>query len=167
MESERTPTRPPASTQDVLGTTPEKVEINPKWRRHFQRLTKMRDYLLREKGDLMKAAQEEQPHFSLHMADAGTDEYDLNAALAMISAEQNALYEVEQALSRILNGSYGTCELTGKPIPPERLDAIPWTRFTKEAEDQLERERQVQTVALGETERIGKAEPSSDTRQEE
>jgi DnaK suppressor protein len=66
----------------------------------------------------------------------------MGAALSLISSEQNALYEIDQALRRIRDGTYGICEATGKPIPEDRLNAVPWTRFTLEVEEQLERERQ-------------------------
>jgi RNA polymerase-binding transcription factor DksA len=55
----------------------------------------------------------------------------------LASFEQEALYEIDAALKRIEDGTYGICELTGKPIPWERLEAIPWTRFSLEAQNQL------------------------------
>ncbi|HEY6228684.1 MAG TPA: TraR/DksA C4-type zinc finger protein, partial [Verrucomicrobiae bacterium] len=74
--------------------------------------------------------------------DRGTDEYDMGAALSLISSEQNALLEIDHAIRRIRDGTYGVCEATGKPIPPERLDAVPWTRFARDVEEKLEREQQ-------------------------
>jgi hypothetical protein len=56
----------------------------------------------------------------------------------LASFEQEALYEVDAALQRIDDGTYGICELTGQLIPWKRLEAIPWTRFSIEAEVQLE-----------------------------
>jgi len=70
--------------------------------------------------------------------------------LSRLSADQNALYEVEEALKRIENGTYGLCAQTGKPIPALRLKAIPWTRFGKEIELRLERTRDVKSPHLGE-----------------
>jgi RNA polymerase-binding transcription factor DksA len=49
-----------------------------------------------------------------------------------LSKDQDALYEVEEALKRIENGSYGVCEMSNEPIPPSRLEAIPFARFTLE-----------------------------------
>ena len=63
---------------------------------------------------------------------------------------KNALFEIDQALNRIKNGGYGICELTGKPIPRPRLDALPWTRFTVEAQRQIEREGRAPRARLGE-----------------
>jgi RNA polymerase-binding transcription factor DksA len=67
----------------------------------------------------------------------------------MLSTEQNALYEVEEAIRRIENGNYGICELTGKPIQAARLTAIPWTRFSAETARQLEKQGEVQRARLG------------------
>ena len=90
--------------------------------------------------------------YSLHMGDSGTDNFDRDFALSLLSSDQDAIYEIEEALKRIEKGSYGVCELTGKNIPKARLEAIPWTRFTVEAQAQLEREgalRQKRLAALG------------------
>ena len=53
--------------------------------------------------------------------------------MSLLSSDQDAIYEIEEALKRIEKNTYGICELTGKAIPKARLDAIPWTRFTVEA----------------------------------
>ena len=66
------------------------------------------------------------------------DSYDRDWALALLSSDQNAALEINEALERIRSGTYGKCELTGKTIPVERLKAVPWTRFTAEAERELE-----------------------------
>ena len=57
--------------------------------------------------------------------------------MGLVSFEQEKLYEIEAALKRIDDGSYGICELTGQPIPKTRLDAIPWARFSEAAERYL------------------------------
>jgi RNA polymerase-binding transcription factor DksA len=85
----------------------------------------------------------------------------------MISSEQNALYEIEQALNRMKTGTYGTCELTGKPIPLERLNAIPWTRFTAEAERKLEKRGELARAKLGDRERILRSAPAKNVTEEE
>ena len=66
-----------------------------------------------------------------------------------MSSDQDAVYEIEEALKRIEKNTYGICELTGKPIPRARLEAIPWTRFTVEAQAQLEREGALRQRRLG------------------
>src|SRR5205814_2764818 len=63
--------------------------------------------------------------FGMHQADAGSDAYDRDFALSLLSQEQDALYEIDQALKRIELGTYGKCEMSGKPIPHARLEASP------------------------------------------
>ena len=60
--------------------------------------------------------------------------------LSLLSQEQDALYEIEEALKRIENTTYGICEMSSKPIPHARLEAIPFARFTVECQQQLEKE---------------------------
>jgi DnaK suppressor protein len=109
----------------------------------------LRDHLGRLREALSQDAREVNPAFSMHMADAGSDSYDRDFALGLLSHEQDAAYEVEAALNRIRDGSYGKCELTGKPIPASRLEAIPWTRFTAEAEKSVERSGEYHRARLG------------------
>src|SRR4029079_7974135 len=89
------------------------------------------------------------PTFGMHMADAGTDTYDRDWALGMLSSAQNSIYEIDEAMNRIRDGSYGICELTGKKIEAQRLQAIPWTRFSAEAERELEQNGSVRRAQLG------------------
>src|SRR3954470_17325594 len=98
---------------------------------------------------LAKETAETLPGYSLHMADAGTDNFDRDFALSLLSSDQDAIYEIEEALKRIEKNTFGICELTGKAIPRSRLDAIPWTRFTVEAQSQLEREGALKSRRLG------------------
>src|SRR5437870_12199922 len=97
----------------------------------------------------------------MHQADAGSDAYDRDFALSLLSQEQDALYEIDHALKRIELGTYGVCEMSGKPIPRARLEAIPFARFTVQCQSQLEnqsrasRVRQSVTSLFGLTEEEG------------
>ena len=102
------------------------------------RLLLIRSALLRQIKRLAEDALEDTPGYSIHMADAGTDSFDRDLILGLASFEHEALYEVDAALQRIDDGTYGICEVTGQLIPWKRLEAIPWTRFSIEAEVQLE-----------------------------
>jgi len=127
-----------------------------------------RNRLVERRGTLVREASEEQPAYSLHMADAGTDTFDRDFALSMASSEQEALYEVDHAINRIQDGSYGVCELTGKPIDPERLKAVPWTRFSASAENELETDGVVKRARLGELSDLPKSsEPDKDEGESE
>ena len=124
-------------------------------------MLELRERLLNQMSGLAKESAEELPGYSLHMADSGTDNFDRDFALSLLSSDQDAIYEIEEALKRIEKNTYGICELTGKPIPRTRLEAIPWTRFTVQAQAQLEREgalRQRRLGALGTVDSVGIAE---------
>lgn len=75
-----------------------------------------------------------------HQADAGSDSYDRDFALSILSKEQNSLYEIEESLARIEHGTYGICEMCYKAIPVLRLKAIPFARLTVDCQAQWEKE---------------------------
>ncbi|MBB07379.1 MAG: hypothetical protein CMN03_03860 [Roseibacillus sp.] len=75
-----------------------------------------------------------------HLGDAGSDAYDRDFALNLLSKEQDALQEIQAALERITEGTYGICGISGKKIPQARLEAIPFARLTVECQSQWERE---------------------------
>jgi RNA polymerase-binding protein DksA len=119
-----------------------------KWDWHRQALQSLRNRLT---GD--RDARQEEAGSSLNddasgVADNATNEFDHNLAYALVSREESALQEIEAALQRIDNGTYGVCEETGKPIPEDRLKAIPWTRYSKEVQERLERNGEVEMPRL-------------------
>jgi DnaK suppressor protein len=146
------------------------VRIKPQWQKYYNRLLELRDQLIRQMNGLAKESAQEMPGYSLHMADSGTDNFDRDFALSLLSSDQDAIYEIEEALKRIEKNTYGICELTGKPIPKARLEAIPWTRFTVQAQAQLEREgalRQRRLGSLGTVDSIGVAEVEGEEEEHE
>jgi DnaK suppressor protein len=66
----------------------------------------------------------------IHMADIGTDNYEQEFALGLLDSERKLLREINDALQRIEDGTYGICEGTGEPIPRARLEASPWARYS-------------------------------------
>lgn len=76
----------------------------------------------------------------MHQGDAGSDAYDRDFALTMLSQEANALGEIEEALHRLELGTYGICEESGQKIPQPRLEAMPFARLTVECQAAKERE---------------------------
>lgn len=115
-------------------------KIKPDLQKYYQNLLELHERLRNQMSGLAKESQAEMENYSLHMGDSGTDNFDRDFALSLLSSDQDAIYEIEEALKRIEKNTYGVCELTNKPIPRARLDAIPWTRFTVEAQAQLEKE---------------------------
>lgn len=76
----------------------------------------------------------------MHQGDAGSDAYDRDFALSVLAKEQDAHYEIEEALLRVKKGTYGICEMSGKRILIARLEAIPFARLTVECQAQWEKE---------------------------
>jgi len=76
----------------------------------------------------------------MHQGDAGSDAYDRDFALTMLSKEANALGEIEQALQRLELGIYGVCEQSGQKIPQPRLEAMPFARLTVECQAAKEKD---------------------------
>jgi RNA polymerase-binding protein DksA len=87
-----------------------------------------------------KAEGSEASAFGMHQADAGTDAYDRDFALSLLAQEQDALYEIEEALKRIKDGTYGVCEACNKRIPQARLEALPFARLTIDCQQIYEKE---------------------------
>ena len=129
--------------------TADPKKVKAEWQKYCQRLMELREQLHRQMNGLAKESAQELPGYSLHMADSGTDNFDRDFALSLLSSDQDAVYEIEEALKRIEKKTYGVCELTGKTIPKARLEAIPWTRFTVEAQAQLEREGALRSRRIG------------------
>ncbi len=140
-------------------------KIKGEWQGFYNNLIELREQLLNQMNGLAKESAQEMAGYSLHMADSGTDNFDRDFALSLLSADQDSVYEIEEALKRIEKKTYGVCELTGKTIPKARLEAIPWTRFTVEAQAQLERDgalRQRRLGTLGTVDNAGITEVETD-----
>jgi RNA polymerase-binding transcription factor DksA len=114
--------------------------------RQEKRLLDLRDHFLDQMQSVAqdslrsRAENNEASAVGQHQADAGSDAYEKDFALSLLSQEQDALYEIEEALKRLEVGTYGICEMSSKPIPHARLEAIPFARFTVECQQQLEKE---------------------------
>jgi len=119
--------------------------LNPWLKKQQLRLLALKDTLLdsmtgvaRDNLRTGNDAHETSAH-GLHQADAGSDSYDRDFALNLLSQEQDALFEIDEALKRIAKNAYGTCEMSGKAIPKARLEARPFARFTVECQSEIER----------------------------
>lgn len=141
----------PRHRPEEIGATIEVAKGPVKWtpflKKQKQRLIELRDTLLNliegvsQEGLRQRAEGGEASAFGMHQADAGSDAYDRDFALSLLSQEQDALNEINEALTRMENGTYGICEMSGKRIPEIRLEALPFTRFTVECQEQIERQQ--------------------------
>ena len=73
------------------------------------------------------------------LSDQGTETFDREFALNQLSSEQDVLFEIDEAIRRIENGTYGICEMTNEPINIERLEALPYVRHSIKAQSELEK----------------------------
>lgn len=119
------------------------VKMTPFLKRQKQRLIELRDaYMDAIEGVANETIRggADASAFGMHQADAGSDAYDRDFALSLLGKEQDALYEINQALKRIETGTYGLCEGTGGKIPEERLEAMPFARFTVAWQEKIEQQ---------------------------
>lgn len=133
----------------------KKLLSDPDWvgfvKEQTQRLLDLRDELLDNVAGVARDTLRNHPEGSEasgsgeHTADAGSDAYDREFALSLLSKGQDSLYEIDAALNRIKNGVYGICEISYKQIPRLRLEAIPFARLTVECQAQWEKEHGVKT----------------------
>jgi len=147
-----------ASLSDILGYNPaerqsetelEEASIPQKWRKYYDLLIELREHVKAEldlhTSDTLKHSSRDDTGdlsgYGQHQADAGTESFDRDFALSLVSNEQEALQEIEEAIQRIKNGSYGVCEITGQTIPKERLTAVPFTRFSLEGQMEFEKSK--------------------------
>jgi DnaK suppressor protein len=131
------PEEPAPPTLGKSPLTPEQLE-------HFRQL------LLRKRASLEGDVREMEKealrsdtgslsNMPSHLAEQGSDASEQAVALDLAAADRKLIREIDDALDRIAKGTYGLCEITGKPIRLERLEEIPWTRYSVEAARELER----------------------------
>ena len=148
-------------------------KLDPFVRGQKEKLLNLRDAMVDSMAGVAKdnlrsrAEGSEASAFGMHQADAGSDAYDRDFALSLLSQEQDALYEIDQALKRIELGTYGICEMSGKPISHARLEAIPFARFTVECQSQLEKQNKASRVRQSVTSLFGLTEEEGGEAEEE
>ena len=153
-----------ASLADILGFNPKEKgtntelvesEIAKKWKKYYKLLIDLRAHVSDEislhTADTLKHNARDDSGNTSSPADSGTDSFDRDFALSLVSSEQDALNEIEEAILRIKDGSYGVCEITDKAIPAARLSAVPFTRYSVEGQAEHERNqyRKSNRIAAG------------------
>ena len=118
-----------ASLSDIFGFNPkasvesapekEQREIPAQWKSFYDKLIRLRTRL---RGGTLE----------------GQDNEDETLALDLISDPKETLKEIDAAIERIFSGTYGCCEITGKPILAQRLESIPYVRYSLEGQKQME-----------------------------
>jgi len=80
-------------------------------------------------NELLRKERSDLSNMPIHMADAGSDTFELENTLGLMDSERKLLQEIDDALERIENNTYGICDGDAEPIPKARLQAIPWARY--------------------------------------
>jgi RNA polymerase-binding protein DksA len=124
--------------------TPKKTHLKAADLRKFERLLlDKRAEILGDvnhmKEETLKKERSDLSNVPFHMADAGSDNFEMENTLGLMDEEVKLLAEIDAALVRIEKRTFGICEGSGKPIPKTRLEAIPWARYCVEYKELLER----------------------------
>lgn len=142
-----------ASLMEILGYDPakgwnaesEESKVPRKFMPYYKRLVQLRQHLT-EEIDLHTRENLKKPGKgasggSQPLDDEEAASFDREFALSLVSSEQEALAEIEEAIQRIIDGTYGVCEVTGKRISKERLLAVPFTKYSLKGKQELERNK--------------------------
>ncbi len=142
------PTRPLGAHTPEVPEAPRPVAKTPFGKRELDRF---REILLRKRAELvgdvttmeteaLRGQSGSLSNLPQHIAEQGSEAYDQSLSLDLAAADRKLIREIDEALNRIANGTYGVCELSGKPIKMERLEELPWARYSIEAARELERQ---------------------------
>lgn len=108
-----------------------------------QRLQSIKQELDGVRGEDQSESTHELSSYDQHPADVATETYEREKDLSILDSVEGELADIEHALQRLDDGTYGTCEACGKPIGDERLEAMPATRYCLEDQGLAEREQLV------------------------
>ena len=132
-----------STATEILGSH-QNIKIPAKWSNYYQRLCAERERLLARDCSIPQTSRTD----IADLADAATEDFQRSLSVAASSATQHTIFEVIAAIRRIERGTYGCCELTGEPIEAERLQAIPWTRYSLSGQSEMERSGRMRRHAL-------------------
>lgn len=130
-----------------LNTTSQVKKVHGALAKFQKLLLNLRDHVIDQISGLASENLKRSPRessgdlsgYGFHVADTGTDNFDREFALSLVSNEQEALYEIEEALKRIETGSYGKCETCERAIAKLRLGAVPFARMCVQCQSEFER----------------------------
>lgn len=115
----------------------KKTEV-AKFKKRLEELRRQLTQSLKGSTDEVKKP-DEATGYSQHQADQGTDDFDRTISLEVTSREYSILRQIERALEKIDENTYGICDITGQDIPIARLEAVPWATMTVKAQEQVEK----------------------------
>jgi RNA polymerase-binding transcription factor DksA len=113
-------------------------KIPRQWQWHYRALTALRAELLQEHEIRDRAWRELSEEVVADPVDRASDAQERDELLTELAVEEAELSDIDAALERLRAGTYGLCAATGQPIDPDRLRAVPWTRFSRAVAARLE-----------------------------
>ena len=128
----------------MTGTTPTNVPADARelLENERHRLKRMKaEALGDERGSTERSDLGELSNLDQHPADLGTEVFEREKDLSIIETIDGELEDIEAALGRLDDGSYGNCERCGSPIGKERLEAVPYARLCIEDQTKMEATR--------------------------
>jgi len=150
-DPDKMPKKKRSSTTATASATTETIDPS-KLKTNLSRaeLKEFQQILLKKRRDLFRAVDSmenealrsddgDTSHMPIHMADVGSDAYEQDLMLGMAASERERIKDIDEALSRIKDKTYGICMLTGKPISAKRLGAKPWAKYSIDAKRRVER----------------------------
>jgi RNA polymerase-binding transcription factor DksA len=119
----------------------DKAKARKRLEQERVRLEGVRDGLRREQGERSQAdAAGELSSVDQHPGDLGTETFEQEKNISLLEQVEDELLQIEAAFERLDRGTYGTCQVCGRPIGKERLEALPATRFCIDDQAKAERE---------------------------
>lgn len=115
----------------------KKTEVTKFQERLFQMRNQLNRTLKGSTAEIKKP--DEATGYSQHQADQGTDDFDRTISLEVTGKEYEILRQIERALEKIEDNTYGICDVTGEEIPRARLDAVPYATMTVKAQEKMEK----------------------------
>ena len=140
-----------AKTVEVEPVQAPKIDVSKiKTKLSTKDLEKYRDLLILRRREIMgmvsgletealRSSGGNLSNMPVHMADVGSDVFEQDFTLGMAATEREMVIQIDAALTRIGERTYGVCQATGKAIPKTRLNAKPWAKYTVEAARAAER----------------------------
>lgn len=129
----------PVTPERLSMEEPRELSLRDKKRLQSRLEAERRDLLAKLRHHLGEATEDTEP--LADEMDIATRHQDQAYLLRLADKERKLLVEIDHALSKFASDTYGICEGTGEPIGLKRLEARPWTRFTIQHKELLERER--------------------------
>ena len=117
--------------------TERKLDI-PRFQKKLEELKKEITNLTKNVVKEVKSP-EESKGYSQHQADEGTDDFNRSITLQVSDEEFKILRQIDRALEKIEEKTYGICDVTGEPIPTARLEVIPYATMTVKAQEMVEK----------------------------